>query len=400
MISFAYKAKTATGETTIGEVQSPTRELAVELLRRRKLFVISIKATTPSIFSRLAKMSRRPGLDDIVAFTRQLATMSASGLPLTDALRILKTQSNQSMSDVISDVLENVEGGSSLADSLAKHKNIFSQVYVALVRAGESAGVLDNILNRLAVNLEKQKAFVGKVKGAMIYPVIVIIAMVVVGMVMMIFVVPKLTQMYQTFNVQLPLPTKILMGASDWLIKYWILVFGFFGLAAASFSAWVKTPAGRTKFELAVFRIPVMGKLQKQIALTEITRTIGLLVGAGISIIDALKITAAAVKNSIYQNALLVAASQVEKGMPLSVPMAQNPHFPPILSQMVNVGEETGRIDDVLTKLSLYFETESEQAVSALTAAIEPLIMICLGIGVGFLVIAVILPIYNLTSAF
>lgn len=400
MISFAYKAKTATGETTIGEVQAPTRELAVELLRRRKLFVISIKATTLSIFSRLAKKFRRAGLDDIVAFTRQLATMSASGLPLTDALRILKTQSNQSMSDVISDVLENVEGGSSLADSLAKHKNIFSQVYVALVRAGESAGVLDNILNRLAVNLEKQKAFIGKVKGAMIYPVIVIIAMVVVGMVMMIFVVPKLTQMYQTFNVQLPLPTKILMGASDWLIKYWILVFGLFGLAAAGFSAWVKTPAGRTKFELAVFRIPVMGKLQKQIALTEITRTIGLLVGAGISIIEALKITAAAVKNSIYQNALLTAASQVEKGMPLSVPMAQNPHFPPILSQMVNVGEETGRIDDVLTKLSLYFETESEQAVSALTAAIEPLIMICLGIGVGFLVIAVILPIYNLTSAF
>jgi type IV pilus assembly protein PilC len=400
MLSFSYKAKSVDGQTLKGQVDSPTRELAVEILRRRKLFVISITLIKPSIFSMLSKKFNKAGLDDVVAFTRQMSTMVASGLPLTEALRILRNQSNPAMSAVIGEVLQDVEGGASLATALGKHHGVFSPVYVSLVKAGESAGVLDNILNRLATNLEKNKTFSNKVKGAMIYPSIVVGGMVVVGLIMMIFVIPKLLQMYETFNAELPLATKILIASSTWMRDNAVFVLGGLILAGAGISTWIKTENGRRIFELFIFKVPILGKLQKEVIMTEFTRTIGLLVGAGISIIDALKISAESVGNSIYKNLLLSAAKQVEKGLPLAVPIAQSPLFPPILAQMISVGEETGKVDEVLVKLSLYFEAESEQGVSALTAAIEPLIMIVLGIGVGFLVIAVILPIYNLTSAF
>lgn len=396
---FFYKARSLSGQKFSGEVQASTIQQAAELVRAKKLVIISLVPVRPSPLAVLSRLLQRAKLDDVVAFTRQLSTMIAAGLPLTDALRILQTQSGVAMGSVVKEILEDVEGGNNLGNALAKHPKVFSEVYVALVRAGESAGVLDNILARLADNLEKQKAFVNKVKGAMIYPVIVVVAMVIVSFIMMIFVIPKLTIMYENFKAELPASTKLLMAASDFMRDYWYLILAGMGGLAAVFMAWVKTPLGRRKFEELVFKLPIIGRIRKFIILTEFSRTIGLLISAGISIVDALKITAAAVANVIYTEGLLVAASQVEKGLPLAVPIAQNPYFPPILSQMISVGEETGKVDEVLLKLSAYFEGESEQGVAALTAAIEPLIMIVLGIGVGFLVISIILPIYNLTSA-
>ena len=399
MISFSYKAKSMAGQSLHGVLTAANVSQAAELLRQKKLVVISLKEVKKSPLQSLAKIFKKVSFSDITMFTRQISTMIAAGLPLTDALRILKGQSSPAMAEVINKIVADVEGGSSLGDSLSKHKKVFSEVYVALVRAGESAGVLDTMMVRLANNLEKQKEFQGKVKGAMIYPVIVVIAMIIVGIIMMVFVIPKLLEMYKNFNAELPLPTKILMSVSSGIVSYWYIFLAVVGGAAFLFYGWVKTAAGREKFEEIMFKFPVVGKLQKYMILTEFTRTIGLLISAGISIIDGLKITAAAVGNSIYKNALLFAATQVEKGLPLAVPIAQNPYFPPILGQMISVGEETGKVDEVLIKLSAYFESESEQGVSALTAAIEPLIMIVLGIGVGFLVIAIILPIYNLTGS-
>lgn len=397
---FSYKAKTMSGQRMSGEVQATTIQQAAELLRAKKYVIITLFPAHPSPLKLLSHLVKRVTVEDVTTFTRQMSTMIAAGLPLTDALRILKAQSGTTIGDVISKILEDVEGGSSLGDALAKHPKVFSDVYVALVRAGESAGVLENILNRLAGTLEKNREFKGKVQGALIYPAIVVAAMFLVGMIMMIFVIPKLTDMYKNFNVELPLPTRILMSASSLVASYWYVVFGGLGLGGFMLSQWLKTPMGKRKFESLIFKTPVIGRLTKFVILTEFTRTLGLLVGAGISIIEGLKITARAVGNSIYEEALLAAAMQVEKGLPLAVPIAQNPNFPPILSQMISVGEETGKVDEVLTKLSAYFERESEQGVGALTAAVEPLIMILLGIGVGFLVIAIILPIYNLTSAF
>jgi len=397
---FSYRAKNLAGAGVKGEVEARDAAAAASLLRRQKLIIVSIAPVRKSPLVSILAVLRRVRLDDVVLFTRQLSTMAAAGLPITDALRILELQARPAMSAVVSQVLTDVEGGGSLSQSLEKHPKVFTKTYIALVRAGESAGILDNILNRLADTMEKQKEFIGKVKSAMIYPIIVIIAMVIVSAIMMIFVIPKMTVMYENFNAELPALTKGLMAVSAFFVNYWLLVLGIIIGTFLFFKTWTKTSSGAVKFDKILFRLPIIGKLRKFVILTEFSRTMGLLVGAGISIIDGLKITAAAAPSPIYRAGLLDAAKQVEKGLPLAVPLAQNPDFPPILSQMISVGEETGKVDEVLTKVSRYFETESQQGVATLTAAIEPLIMIVLGIGVGLLVIAVILPIYNLTSSF
>lgn len=396
---FSYRAKNSEGQTVKGQVEAKDAAAAAALLRRQKLVIVSIMPVRTSALASILAIARRVRLDDVVLFTRQLATMVAAGLPITDALRILQVQARPAMAQVLSQVLTDVEGGSSLSQSLEKRPRVFSRIYVALVRAGESAGVLDTILNRLADNMEKQREFIGKVKSAMIYPIIVVIAMVVVGMIMMVFVIPKMTVMYENFNAELPALTKGLMSVSGFFAKFWIIMTAAAVVGILGMKAWAGTKSGAVKFDKLLFKLPVAGNLRKYIILTEFSRTMGLLVGAGISIIDGLKITAEAVGSVIYRDGLLSAAKQVEKGLPLAVPLAQNPSFPPILAQMVNVGEETGKVDEVLTKVGRYFESESERGVATLTAAIEPLIMIVLGIGVGILVIAVVLPIYNLTGS-
>lgn len=396
---FSYHAKNLAGQSVKGQVEAKDAPAAASLLRRQKLIIVSIKPVQKSPFVSILALLRRVRLDDVVLFTRQLSTMAAAGLPITDALRILELQARPAMSAVVSQVLTDVEGGGSLSQSLEKRPKVFSKTYIALVRAGESAGILDNILNRLADTMEKQKEFTGKVKSAMIYPAIVIIAMGIVSAIMMIFVIPKMTVMYENFNAELPALTKGLIAVSGFFARFWIIMVAAVVALVFLAKTWTRTAFGAVKFDKIIFRLPVIGNLRKYIILTEFSRTMGLLVGAGISIIDGLKITADAVGSPIYQDGLLSAAKQVEKGLPLAVPLAQNPDFPPILSQMISVGEETGKVDEVLTKVSRYFESESEQGVATLTAAIEPLIMIVLGIGVGILVIAVVMPIYNLTGS-
>lgn len=398
---FSYKAKDYNGKAASGTVEALTVHEAINLLRSKKLVVVRINPIKTSVFSHLSAFLRRVTMEDTVMFTRQLSTMIAAGLPLTDALRILQNQSRAGMAKVSAQVLADIEGGTNLGNALEKHPKVFSKVYISLVRAGEAAGALDDILNRLAANMEKQKTFQGKVKGAMIYPAIVVTAMFAVGFIMMIFVIPKLTAMYESFGtgVQLPWATKALIFVSGIFSNFWYLILGGIAGMVVLFKTWVKTTSGRHKYEETIFKMPIIGKLSKYVILTEFSRTLGLLVGSGIAIIDGLKITAEAVGNSIYRQGLLDAADQVEKGLPLALPIAQNTYFPPILSQMINVGEETGKLDEVLLKISNYFESESEQGVASLTAAIEPLIMIVLGIGVGILVIAIIMPIYNLTSS-
>lgn len=396
---FSYRAKNQQGKTVKGEVEALNSQQAAILLRKKQLTIISIKPIKKSALKKAVTLVRRISLSDIVLFTRQFSTMIAAGLPITDALRILEAQSRPAMAGVISEVHSDVEGGANLGDALERQSRVFSHIYISLVRAGESAGVLDDVLNRLADNLEKQKEFRGKVRGAMVYPTIIVIAMIIVSLIMVLFVIPKLMIMYENFGVELPLSTQVMLGVSNLLGKFWpVLLISVFGMIWV-FRQWIKTPSGGEKFDRVLFRIPAFGTLRKQIILTEFTRTLGLLVGAGISIIDALKITSEAITSKIFRDGVLDAAKQVEKGLPLAVPIAQNPHFPPIMGQMINVGEETGKVDEVLTKVSQYFESESEQGVATLTAAIEPLIMVVLGIGVGILVISVIVPIYNLTGS-
>jgi type IV pilus assembly protein PilC len=401
MPTFLYKAKDSQGKDVKGTVEAQDRKQALTILKEKRYYPHSLQEQTESFLVALYKrLFKGISLAQTSTFTRQLSTMINAGLPLTEALTILKSQEESQLTIAVSAILRDVEGGSNLADALEKHPKIFSPVYVALVRAGESAGVLDNILARLADNLESQREFQAKIKGALLYPIIIIIGMGLVILMMMIFVIPKLTSLYTEFNAQLPQATLILISLSKFMVSFWwLLIFLFIGLAYL-YKAINANKEGKRKLDEIKFRIPIFGQLQIQVALAELTRTLGLLVGAGISIVEALDISSKTADNVLIEEGVLDARQQVEKGFPLSTTLAENHFFPQILSQMLSVGEETGKVDEVLLKVSRYFQSESEESLKGLTTAIEPLIMILLGVGVGFLVIAIIMPIYNLTSQF
>ena len=401
MRRYRYKAKNRTGEVVAGEVEASSALLAAKLVRQKGLVVFSLIPLSQNPLDLIAKLRDRITFGDLTVFTRQLATMINAGLPLTEALLILRSQSKASLQKVVGQVLADVEGGLALSSAMAKHPKIFTASYVALVRSGELGGLLDEVLVRLADNMEKEQEFRGKVRGALIYPAIIVVGMFIVGFIMMIFVIPRLLSLYTEFGarIELPLPTRVLIFVSGILTKFWPIFLILVGAAIYGYQMYRKTPKGRRKTDELLFKIPIWGELQRQVVLTELTRTMSLMVGAGVSILEGLTISAEVVSNTVMSDALKDVAKQVEKGFPVAYSFAKHPEaFPFLLSQMISVGEETGKMDEVLSKVSHIFEVESDQKVKALTSAIEPVIMIFLGVGVGFLVVAIILPIYNLTT--
>lgn len=401
MEKFEYKAKDNQGKTIKGIIEAKDEKQASKILREKSLLLISLRPQRKSLIGNIqGGIFQRVSLSDKVNFTRQLSTMMNAGLRVTEALEILEVQASPAMGRVIGEILREVEGGSNLASALEKYPEVFDRVYVALVRAGEMAGVLDKTLTRLADNLENQKEFQSKVKGALIYPAIVLLGMAAVMVIMILFVIPQMVVIYEEFEADLPIYTKILIAISKFATKFWWL--GLF-LAGGLIFGWRilnKNPQFRKQFDRILFKIPIIGPLNQKIMLTEFTRTLGLLAGTGVLIVDALQIARYSFKSPLFEEAINKASQEVEKGLPLATALARTEVFPPILPQMVAVGEETGKIDEVLAKVSAYFEQEAATAVKALTTAIEPIIMIVLGVGVGFLVFSVIMPIYNLLSQF
>ncbi|MBP7740749.1 type II secretion system F family protein [Candidatus Woesebacteria bacterium] len=400
MAFFKYVAKNKFGENIKGKAEARDIKQAAALLSSRGLLVIKLDPITQDSFAFLKSMTGGIKFDDIVSLTRQLSTMITAGLPLASALNILVRDGKVEVTRLMAVILQDVEGGHSFADSLSKHKKVFSRLYIQLVKAGETGGVLDTVLERLADNMEKEKEFKAKTKGALIYPVIVMIAMVVVAVIMMIFVIPKLTEMYRDFGSELPFLTRALIGISDAMVKYWYILAAIVGGIVFAFKSYAKTKEGRYKIDEMLLKLPIFGELKKKVILTDFARTLALLLGAGISLLEAIAIVTESVENIVYRSALEEVGKQVEKGSSLSESLSHYDMFPVILHQMMSVGEETGKLDEVLKKLSVYFEQESEHAIKNMTTAIEPMIMIVLGLGVGAMVIAIIMPIYNLTSQF
>jgi type II secretory pathway component PulF len=399
---FNYKAYVNSTDTVTGLVEAPSADAAARLLREKQLFVIDVSEAKNKIqLSALTARFKRAGFGDVVNFTQQLSTMVVAGLQLPEALSILAGQSdNPAFAQVLEDIEHQIVGGSNLGDALEKYPKYFSTVYIALIRAGESSGMLEQVLVKLAESLESQQEFRSKVKGAMIYPVIIVIAMAAVITVMMTVVIPKLTDMYKDFGASLPWTTQLLMNISGFFVKFWWLMIAVIVGATVFFNRWKKTAIGEFTIDTLILKVPIWGNLQRKVILVDFTRTLGMLVGSGVHILDALRVLKDTLGNIIFRNAVHEIAEKVEKGFPLGETFAQHEVFPPIVSQMIKVGEETGKLDETLTKLSKYFQTESEQLVKGLTTAIEPVIMVVLGLGVGFIVISVITPIYNLTSSF
>ncbi len=397
---YKYTAKNQYGETVSGKVEARNRSHGASALISRNLLVIEIKPITETSLSYLQAKLMGIKSDDLVNFTRQLSTMIGAGLPLATCLAILQEQSKPAMGAVTAKLLRDVESGSSFANALKEHPDVFSRVYVQLVRAGEIGGILDNVLSRLADTLEKQKDFSAKTKGAMIYPIIVMIAMVAVAFIMMVFVMPQLTEMYRDFDAELPFTTRALIAVSDFMVKFWWLFIGGIGAGVLGLRTWSKTETGEKMIDEFLFKIPVLGVLRTKLVLTEFARTLSLLIHAGVSLLEAMDIVGKALNSYAFRTAVLKSKEEVEKGVSMSTALGVHEIFPAILPQMVAVGEETGQMDEILLKLSEYYEKESEYAVKNLTTIIEPVIMIILGIGVGFMVVSIMMPIYSLTSQF
>jgi type IV pilus assembly protein PilC len=403
MSKFVFKAKDWTGKTVRGVLDLPDKARVVESIKGSGLIPLSVgEEKNNALVQMYRKYLVRVKFKDVSDMTRQLSTMMTAGLPLTDALQLLKNQaeSNAAMYDILDYCLTQVRGGQPFGKSLAKYMDVFGEAYVASISAGEEAGVLEDILAKLATNMENQNEFNGKVKGAMIYPMIVIFGMVAVAVIMMIFVIPKLTSLYTDFGSKMPASTQLLMDMSSFMTHWWFLfpIVGtgvYFVLRVGNENA-----EFRLKRDTYKLKIPIIGILNKKTMLANTLRTLSMLLAAGISLVEAMRIVAKVAGNELYYQSYIRIAERVQKGFSVSNSFEEAQVFPIIVEQMVSTGEATGKLDEVLLRASDYFATEAEQSVKALTSAIEPIIMIILGLGVAFLVVAVIMPIYNLTSQF
>lgn len=400
MPKYTYTAKDETGRVIQGNAEAADERQVAGLLKDKHLIPIKISVfndqmTVEGIFDRFQGVS----ISEKAAFTRQLATMIAAGLPLTESLNILQNQvSSKKLKTALTASLREVESGTQLSTAFGRYPDIFPNIYIALLRAGEASGSMDKILTRLAEQMEQEREFRGKIKGALLYPAIVSGAMVMIALAMMVLVIPRISEVYSTLGAELPLPTVVLIFISN--IVQNTLIFMPFILVGIilSFQRFKKTPSGARALSGLGYRLPVFGPLNKMVTFAIMLRTFGALVGSGIPILDALKITKDTVGNNIYADGLAKAAIQVEKGSRLSIPIQANKSFPPIIGQMIAIGEETGKLDEVLGKLSIYFEQESDQKIKNLTTALEPIMIIVMGVGVAGLALAILLPMFNLVN--
>lgn len=397
---FKYKALRGTSVFE-KKIEANSVSAVIDYLQKNGYFPISVtevKEQSGSIFNFLDNTIT---FNDIVDFTRQIAIMLNAGLTLIDSLEILKKQlSKAGMQKMIISIDNDIKAGNPFSSALRKYPGNFSGLYIALVKSGEASGKLGEILLRLADNLEKEREFKSRLKGALIYPVIILIGMFIVMFIMITFVVPKLLGLYKDFNVTLPVTTQILISISTFSVRFWPLIIVSVFAAVYFFKKYLQTKNGKNSFDSFMLKFPVIGRVVSISALVDSTRTLAILVGAGVSILDALAIVVDTAENMVFKKAFERVSLKIEKGQSLGVSLDQEGIFPPILVQMSQVGEQTGNLDDTLLRLSKYFETESEIAIKSMTTLIEPLILVILGFGVGFLVLSVITPIYNLTSSF
>ena len=405
MPKFEYRGKTSEGRITSGELEASSASQVAVLLRRQHIVPISIREkASGSILSRNIEIKlpfkRRVSTKELVVFTRQFATMIDAGLPLVQCLEILAgQQQNREFKRVLLDVKASVEEGSTLADALRKHPDVFDELFVNLVAAGEVGGILDTILNRLSNFMEKTEKLKGKIKGALTYPVVVIIIAILVVAGLLIWVVPIFEDMFASFGKALPLPTQIVVGMSKWLRYYWYIILGVTVVVALGVLQLYRTRKGRKAIDYAMLRLPVIGDLLKKTAIARFTRTLGTMLASGVPILEALDIVAKTTGNLVVEEAVMKAKSNISEGKTLAEPLAETRVFPPMVTQMITVGEPTGAMDRMLAKIADFYEDEVDTAVEALTSLIEPLLMVFLGLVVGGLVIALYLPIFQLAGA-
>jgi len=401
MPTFEYTARNITsGQILKGTFEGKNKDELIQHLKKSKMSLVSQREAAKG--PGLAFLRKGQGIKtrDIVIFTRQFATMINAGLPLVQSLDILAKQTeNKALQDVTRSVVFDVESGHTLADAFAKHPKAFPDLYVNMVAAGEAGGILDTILLRLATFLEKSDALVRKVKGAMVYPAVIFAVAGIAVAVLLIFVIPTFQSMFASVNLELPLPTRIVIGASDMLINYWwVLILVAVG-TVVGIQRYYATADGRKRIDTLMLNLPVLGDLLRKSAVSRFTRTLGTLISSGVSILDGLEITAKTAGNRVIHDAVMESRASIAGGETIAAPLEKSKVFPPMVISMISVGESTGGLDEMLSKIADFYDEEVDVAVSALLSLMEPIMIVVLGVIVGGMVVAMYLPIFDMVNA-
>jgi len=395
-----WKGRTLAGETQSGELSVDTQAEALSQLRRKRIIPQFVREKPKSLTLGLnLKAGGSVTTRDLAIFTRQFATMITAGLPLVQCLDILSQQSDSAaLRKIINDVRTDVESGTTLAEALGKHPKVFDNLFVNMVEAGEAGGVLDDILLRLATYIEKAEALRRKVKAAMTYPTVVLVVAVGTTTFMLLFIIPTFAKIFKDFGGELPLPTAIVMSMSQFLRSYWYLLFAGVAGVIMAFNRFNATDKGEKIVDTIKLRMPVLGDLLKKAAIARFTRTLGTLISSGVPILTGLEITARTAGNRVIQEAVLATRASIREGQTIAAPLKESDVFPPMVVQMIAVGEETGALDEMLNKIATFYDDEVNTAVDTLTSIIEPLMIVVMGLLVGGMVVAMYMPMFKLIN--
>jgi type IV pilus assembly protein PilC len=399
---YNYRSKNKDGEAMEGSIEAATKNEAIRSLSEQGLIILSLESERArDVFNINLPFLNRIKTKDVVMFSRQLSVMSSATLPIVQSLRILIEQTdNQRFKTIISEIADDVDGGEKLSNAMERHGHVFSQFFIAMVRSGETSGSLDKVLNYLADEEEKDYALMSKIKGAMIYPAFILSALGGVGIVMMVFVIPKITAILQETGGELPIATRILVGTSHFMVTFWWAIIIFIIGAIIGLKMLLRKPEAKRYWDYLKLKLPVFGKLFQRIYIVRFTRSMSTLVEGGVPITASLKIVSEVVSNAFYKDLINRTAKDVQDGNPIATLFLKSKEVPGMVSHMLSVGEKTGRIAEVLTKMTDFYAREVESMVANLISLIEPLIMIVMGVGVGIMVAAVITPMYNMSSGF
>ena len=395
---FAYQGRSFQGGTLSGDIEAPDRTAAVAELRRRQVFVTGIKEKSAQAW-RGAMRGGKVNDKALAIYTRQFSTMIDAGLPLVQCLTILSEQSEaRGLRAVTSKAAHDVESGSSLADAMKRHPKVFDELYVNMVEVGETGGILDVVLQRLSVYIEKAAALKRKIKTAMIYPATIVCVAILVVIFMLTFVIPTFAKMFEGLGAPLPLPTQIVIGLSNFVRRFILLIILAMVGIVVGFRAYYRTENGKLTIDTLMLKIPVVGVLVRKVAVARFTRTLGTLVSSGVPILEGLRITARTAGNKIVEKAVMMTRASVTAGKTLAEPLKMSGVFPPMVVHMISVGEQTGALDAMLNKIADFYEDEVETAVAGLTSLLEPVMIVFLGVVIGGLVIAMYLPIFKMVT--
>jgi type IV pilus assembly protein PilC len=397
---FSYKVRDSAGNVAEGAVEAASEALAFEVLKERGVQPISLeRREEPGVGGLQFTFLQRVTAKDVVVFSRQLSVLVGASVSIVKALRTSSRQSaNPKLRKIVTDVANEVEGGVRLSDALNKYPDVFGSFYINMVRSGETSGKLDEVLLYLADQQEKDYDLRQRVKGAMTYPIFVLVMLFIVGTVMMIFVVPKLTNILRESGVELPVTTRMLIAVSDVFVRFWYLIIGGAVGLVVGVQAAYRTPAGKRTIDKLLLKLPVFGPLLRKIYITRMTHGLGTLIEGGVDMVTSLKVVAGIVGNETYRQGLVQTVQEVAAGNSITTVWRTRKEYPPMVSQMVSVGEETGKLQQVLARLTDFYTREINATVANLSTAIEPLIMIGMGLAVGGLVSAIILPMYTLAQ--